>query len=194
VVGSGTPQRVAVVGTSGSGKTTMAQRLAERLGVPHVELDALHWGPEWTPAPRDVFRQRVAQALCGHAWTTDGNYSAVRDVVWSRAEAIVWLDYSLQVILWRVTTRTFRRVITQETLWGENRERISTSFFSRDSIILWALRTYRRRRREYPSLFTQPEYAHLQIVHLRSPRLARRWLESLEPGDPDPESRITRNT
>jgi adenylate kinase family enzyme len=181
VAGAAIPQRFAVIGTSGSGKTTMAQRLAECLGVQHVELDALHWGSDWTPASREVFRQRVCQALRGDAWTTDGNYSAVRDIVWDRAEAIVWLDYSLPVILWRVTTRTVRRIVTQEKLWGENRENFAASFLSRDSIILWALRTYRRRRREYPALFAQPQYAHLHIVRLRSPRLARRWLEGLEP-------------
>ncbi len=176
-----TPRRVAVVGTSGSGKTTMAQRLARRLAVPHVELDALHWGPDWTPAPREIFRQRVEQALAGEAWTTDGNYSAVRDIVWGRADAVVWLDYSLPVILWRVTSRTVRRTLTGEELWNGNRETLANSFFSRDSIILWALQTYRRRRREYPALLAEPAYAHLAVVHLRSPRAARRWLAGQRP-------------
>jgi adenylate kinase family enzyme len=175
------PQRVAVIGTSGSGKTTMAQRLAQRLQVPHVELDALHWDPNWTPVSREVFRQRVDQALCGEAWTTDGNYSAVRDIVWGRADTVVWLDYSLPLVLWRVTTRTIRRTLTREQLWNGNQEQFMTAFFSRDSIILWALNTYRRRRREYPLMFTRPEYAHLDIVHLRSARNARRWLNTQSP-------------
>jgi adenylate kinase family enzyme len=172
------PRRVAVVGTSGSGKTTLARRLAERLGIPHVELDALHWDLDWVPVPPEVFRERAAQALSGEAWTTDGNYSRVRDIVWGRADTVVWLDYSLPLVLWRVTRRTIRRVVTQEGLWGGNREQWGASFFSRDSIILWALRTYRRRRREYPILFSQPEYAHLQVVHLRSPQAARKWLRA----------------
>ncbi len=176
--GEDIPRRVAVVGTSGSGKTTLAQRLAQCLGVPHVELDALNWGPNWTPAPREILRERAAQALSGETWTTDGNYSAVRDIVWERADTLVWLDYPLPVIMGRVTWRTIRRIVLREELWNENRERFRGSFFSRDSIILWALRTYRRRRREYPVLFSQPEYAHLRIVHLRSPRAARKWLEA----------------
>jgi adenylate kinase family enzyme len=171
-------RRIAVVGTSGSGKTTMARRLARQLGVPHVEIDALYWEPNWTPAPREVLRQRVAQALGGETWTTDGNYSAVRDIVWGRADTIVWLDYSLPVVLWRVITRTMRRAATRETLWNGNQESFATAFFSRDSIILFALRTYHRRRRQYPSLFAQPEYSHLSAVHLRSPRAARRWLNA----------------
>jgi adenylate kinase family enzyme len=171
--------RVAVVGTSGSGKTTLACQLSERLGVPHVELDALHWGPDWTPATPEVFRERTAQALSGGAWVTDGNYGKVRDIVWGRADTVVWLDFPLSVILGRMARRTLRRLVLREVLWNQNRESFAGAFLSRDSIILWALRTYRRRRREYPVLLAQPEYAHLQVLHLRSPREARRFLESL---------------
>jgi adenylate kinase family enzyme len=167
-----------VVGTSGSGKTTLAHRLAQQLGIPHVELDALHWGPNWTHAPPDVFRERAAEALSGQAWTTDGNYSTVRDIVWERADTVVWLDYSLPVVMGRVTWRTLRRSIRREELWNENRERLQEALLSRDSIVWWALRTYNRRKKEYPNLFSQPEYAHLNIVHLRSPRAAREWLST----------------
>lgn len=170
-------RRVAVVGTSGSGKTTLASRLAQILGVSHVELDAVHWGPNWTPASPEIFRERTAQALRGDAWVTDGNYSAVRDIVWGRADTVVWLDYALPVILGRVLWRTLRRTLTREELWNENQERVREAFFSRESIILWALASYRRRRREYPILLDKPEHAHLAVVRLRSPRAARRWLD-----------------
>lgn len=175
----GSLQRVVVVGTSGSGKTTLASQLARRLGLPHVELDAIHWGPNWTPAPVDVLRKRVAGALSGEAWTVDGNYSRVRDIVWSRADTVVWLDYSLPVIMGRVIRRTVRRSLFREELWNENRERFRDSFFSRDSIILWSLQTYQRRRKEYPLLLSQPENAHLDLVRLRTPREADIWLQSL---------------
>lgn len=173
------PQRVAVVGTSGSGKTTLAQRLAQCLGVPHVELDALNWGPNWTPAPQDVFRASAWQALAGDAWVTDGNYRAVRDIVWNRADTVVWLDYPLVVVMARVTWRTIKRAVTREELWNGNRERFRKAVFGRESIVWWALSTYGRRRREYPLLFSQREYAHLRVVRLPSPRVARLWLESL---------------
>lgn len=171
-------QRIAVVGTSGSGKTTLARRLARRLGVPHVELDALHWGPNWTPVPSELFRERVQQALGGTAWTVDGNYSAVRDVVWSRADTVVWLDYPLPVVMGRVTWRTLRRSATRQELWSGNRERFR-AFWGRDSIVWWALSTYHRRKREYPILFSQLEHAHLYVVRLHSPAAARRWLARL---------------
>ena len=80
-----------VIGLSGSGKSTLAGQLAEILDCPHIELDALHWGPGWTPVPLELFRERTAQALGGEAWTTDGNYSKVRDIVWGRADTVVWL-------------------------------------------------------------------------------------------------------
>lgn len=83
------------------------------------------------------------------------------------------------MILWRVTRRTMRQFVTREKLWNENRERFREVFLSYDSIILWALRTYRRRRREYPVLFGKPEYAHLSIVQLHSPHATRLWLVDL---------------
>lgn len=176
----GCGRRIAVVGTTGSGKTTMARRIAGRLAIKHVELDALHWGPDWTPAPIERFRELTAQALDEDAWVVDGNYGKVRDIVWGGADTVVWLDYPLLVVLGRLVWRTLRRIITREELWQGNRERFPAQFASRDSLFLWALRTYPRRRREYPALLQRPEYAHLTVVHLRSPRAARNWLASLE--------------
>ena len=177
-------RRIAVVGTTGAGKTTLARGLAQGLGLRHVELDALYWEPKWTPATTDAFRKRAAQALSGDGWVVDGNYGQVRDIIWSRADTIVWLDYSLPVIFWRLVWRTFWRVGTQAELWNGNRERLREQFFSRDSLFLWALRTYRKRRGQYPMLFAQPEHAHLTVVHLCSPRATRAWLAGCATGGP----------
>ena len=174
-------RRVNVVGTSASGKTTFARTLAERLRVPHVELDALHWQPNWTEAPTDVLRQRVGDAVAGSEWVVDGNYSAVRDLVWDRAEAVVWLDFRLPTILWRYATRTRRRIRTREELWPGtgNRETLWNSLLKRDSLLWWILGTYRRRRRDYPRLLAaRPE---LTAIHLRSAREADQWLAGIEP-------------
>jgi adenylate kinase family enzyme len=173
-------QRIVVIGTTGSGKTTLATQLARRLGASHIELDALHWEPDWAAAPLDVFRARVTQALSLDSWVADGNYSKVRDIVWGRADSIVWLDYSLPVILGRLTRRTVHRIITREELWNGNRENLRGAFFSRDSIFLWALKTYRKQRRIYPPLFAQPEYHHLTIIRLPSPHVTNRWLDNIE--------------
>lgn len=162
-------RRVAVVGTSGSGKTTLARHLARRLDVPHVELDALHWEPNWTEAPREVLRERVSRALEGDAWVVDGNYSIVRDIVWTRADSVVWLDYSLPVIMWRLLLRTVRRIINREPLWNENRESLKMAL-SRKSILLWALQTYQENRTKYPAEIAR--HPHLQSYRLRHPREA----------------------
>lgn len=174
-------RRIVVVGTSGSGKTALARELSRRLGIPYVEIDALHWEPHWTTASLDVLRDRVAQAVGPAAWVVDGNYAKVRDLVWSRADAVVWLDFALPVILWRLARRTFTRVVTREALWGGNRERLQTALFSRDSVFLWALQTYRKHREAYPLLLTHPDFAHLTLVRLRSPRATRAWLSTFAP-------------
>ena len=177
---SALPRRIAVVGVSGSGKTTLARQLAARLGLVHIELDALYWEPGWAPAQRAVFRERAARVFQGDAWVVDGNHPEVRDIIWSRADTAVWLDYSLPLVMWRLTRRTFRRCATHEELWNGNQERsLRAHFFSRKSIFLWALRTYELRRREYPTLFSLPEYAQVRPIHLRSPRATQAWLEGL---------------
>ena len=171
--------RVNIVGVTGSGKTTFARQLAQHLSYPHIEMDALHWEPNWVEAPWEVFRARIDLALRGDTWVIDGNYSRARDIVWSRADTVVWLDYTLPLILWRLTIRTFRRVFMREDLWNGNRENFGTQFLSRDSLFLWVLQTYPRRRREYPDLFARPEHAHLCVVRLHSPRDADAWLKSV---------------
>jgi adenylate kinase family enzyme len=172
-------RRIAVIGVTGSGKTTLAQQLAAALQLAHVELDALHWGPGWTPTPADLFREKVGQALTAVAWVTDGNYSKVRDIVWQRADTVVWLDYPLPLILWRLLRRGVRRAGSQEPLWNGNRETWRGLFLSRDSLFLWALQSYGRRKREYPALLAQPAYAHLCLYHFHHPRQTARWLENV---------------
>ncbi|MGH2454107.1 MAG: AAA family ATPase [bacterium] len=173
-------RRIIVIGTTGSGKTAMARAIAERLAIPHVELDALNWGPDWTEVPREVFRQRVREAVAGTAWVVDGNYSKSRDIVWPRAETAVWLDFPLWVILWRLTRRTIARTLTREELWSGNRERFRTALLSRNSLFVWALQTYQRRRRGYPELLHRQEHAHLTVVRLRALRDAASWLDRLD--------------
>jgi adenylate kinase family enzyme len=175
-------QRIVVVGTSGSGKTTCASQLAQKLAIPHIELDALFWDANWTPALPLEFRARVTQALQNEGWVIDGNYSKVRDLIWQRATMVVWLDYSLWTIMKRLLKRTVIRIVQRKELWNGNRETWMNAVFSQESILLWALKTYRKNRRVYARLISQPEYTHMQFVHLRSPYATDEWLLGL-PGE-----------
>lgn len=98
--------RVAIVGTSCAGKSTLASVLAEQLAVPHIELDAHHWGLNWTPRPLELFRDSLDQATAEPRWVCAGNYRMVRDLVWQRATTIVWLDYSFPLVFRRALGRT----------------------------------------------------------------------------------------
>ncbi len=147
--------KIVVVGATGSGKTALARQIAERLGYRHIEMDALHWEPNWTEAPLDIFRARVDQALTGDNWVIDGNYSKVRDVVWSRADTIVWIDYPLPIIFWRLFWRTIRRIVARENLWGTNREGWR-AMFGRDSLFLWVLQSRPRHHRD--DRLAQPDH------------------------------------
>jgi adenylate kinase family enzyme len=172
-----TARRINVVGTSSVGKSTLAASIAAVLQVPHVELDSLYWEPNWTATPHDVLRERLGSAIAGDGWVVDGNYAMARDLVWARADAVVWLDLPLRTILWRYLRRTLRRVTRREELWGGNRERLSMHLFSRDSLLWWILTTYRMRRREYPVLLAA--HPDLLAVRLLSGRAADRWLADL---------------
>ena len=130
----------------------------------------------WTAALPEVFRERVSEALRGDRWVVDENYSGVRDIVWNRADTVVFLDYSFWLIMRRLLRRTWQRSLKQEELWNGNREDIRKSFLSQASIVLWMLRTYQENRKKYPLLFQRPEYAHLAVVHLQSPEIAEAWL------------------
>lgn len=172
-------RRTVVIGTSCSGKTTFAGRLAILLGVRHIELDELHWAQGWVERDDEDFRARARGACAGERWVSDGNYGQVRDIVWPRATAVIWLNYRFPLVLYRCLVRTIRRAVTREELFSGNRESFRMSFMSRDSIILWVIRTHHRRRRAYPALLADPAWSHLHVIVLTSPAETERFLHSV---------------
>ncbi|MBW8010591.1 MAG: hypothetical protein FVQ83_05015 [Chloroflexi bacterium] len=110
--------RIHVVGTTGSGKTYTAKKISEVLGIEHIELDAIHWGPNWSKPSSSEFRGKVKEALREQAWVENGNYGQGRDIIWRQLDTLVWLDYSLLSIMSQLIRRTLKRSFTWELLWS----------------------------------------------------------------------------
>lgn len=172
--------RVNVVGSSGSGKTTFARKLAAQLGVPHIEMDAVFWQPKWTQPSDEVFFERLSRALEGERWVLDGNYQRTTPIKWSRTQTVIWLDYSRVRKVLRVLRRTLARIVSQAEVWPGtgNRETLRT-LFSRDSIVFFALTSHAKLRERYVACMRDPSLASMHFVHLRTPDEAERFLAQL---------------
>ena len=140
----------------------------------------MFWGPKWSMAELPVFRSRVAEVVAGDRWIIDGGYSDVRDLVWARADTVVWLDYPLAVTLSRLVRRVVARIRDGGELWPGtgNRETIRNQFFARDPLVWFAIRTHRGRRKRIAAMLARPEYAHLEVHRFTRPADAERWLEA----------------
>jgi len=173
--------RLAVVGTSGAGKTTFATRFAERTGCLRIELDAINWQANWhdlfTHDPEE-FKRRTAAAVAAEAWVCDGNYGLVRPIVLSRATHLVWLDYERPVIMRRVIWRSLVRGVTRKPLFAGNREN-PLRWFAKDHPIRWAWDTFHERRKKYDALIASPDCARLAVLRVRHPQEANGALACL---------------
>jgi adenylate kinase family enzyme len=180
----GTPapgRRIAVVGTSGAGKTHVAQALAAILSIPYICNDAIIWRPRWQETPRAERINAIDAATGAGAWTFDGNLAARNPddkIVLKRCDTIVWLDLPRREVWSQVLWRTLKRVITREELWHGNRESLRM-MLSRDSILLYSVKTFSRRRAAYEMLFQDPELATKALIRLRSRREVEAWLKSV---------------
>lgn len=178
VLGSAFVRRVSVVGNSGSGKSTLARKLAAILGVPHLELDSVFHQPGWKPLPVDEFKELVAARTDEDGWVVDGNYGAVRPVVWARADTVIWLDLPRRTVMRQVTWRTVRRALTRQELWNGNREPVA-NFLRLDpeeSVISWAWHKHGEYRDRYAAAAKDPANAHLAFIRLGSRRDIDRFL------------------
>lgn len=172
--------KIVIIGKTGSGKTTLGRDLVERLGLVHIELDALYWEKGWVPADIEIFRQRIATSLSSTSrWVCDGNYSKARDLIWRQANTIVWLDYPLSFVFRNLWSRSIRRLLTKEKLWNENRESWRGLFFSKESLFLFSIKSHINHRRIFPELLASPKYTHLVKFHFVKPEQTQAWLEQL---------------
>ena len=175
-------RRVSVVGTSGAGKSTLSRALADALDADVVELDSVFHQPDWVPLPREEFRRRVAAMVAGERWVIDGNYtSQIQDLVWARADTVVWLDLPRRTVMRRIIWRSFLRAAARTELWNGNRERWR-NLFSLDkekSVIAWAWQTYAANRAKLEAARADQGNSHLEFVRLENPGAVRRFLQDL---------------
>ncbi len=160
-------QRVLVVGSSGSGKSTLARSLATRLRTTLVELDALQHGPGWVSRP--TFGEDVDAATQRSAWVVDGNYPVVRELLWSRADTVVWLDLARWLVEWRVVRRSFGRWVARTELWNGNREPSPLRWRHPEHPVRWSWEKHAEYRALYAARFADPAWAHLVRIRLRTP-------------------------
>lgn len=183
------PRRFHVIGNSGSGKSTLAACLAGVVPAPVVELDALNWEPGWVGLNETnpvEFERRIRAATAGNAWIVAGSYSGfAKRVFWDRVEYVVWLDFPVPVLIWRVLKRAWQRWRTRELLWGTNYERFwpQLAVWRRESLVWWIVTQQERKRREMRAAMTDPQWSHIRFVRLTSRVEIERFVALLRKAD-----------
>lgn len=173
-------KRIIVRGNCGSGKTTMAKALSEILGIEHTEIDANFHLPDWQERPREEFQQIMDAVVERECWIIDGNYRDTMTRHQTKADMIVWLDYSFMTTFIQLFKRTMRRMISQEELWSGNRESFRKQFFTRQSIFWWMIQTHSRRKRQCAEQVEELRGSPVEIVRFTKPRQADEWLAQLK--------------
>jgi len=175
-------RRIVVYGPAGSGKTYVAARIAQTIGVPHIELDALFWLPEWEEKSLEQFRDDVSAAINENAggWVCDGNYGRVRDIILPQADTVVWLRLPFYVVFWQLLKRTVTRSWKGDILWGYNRESWRQSFLSRDSLLLYVIKNWGRHIKKIEQDLKEIPHQAL-FVELRSVNDTEEFLATLMP-------------
>lgn len=172
------PRRIAILGSTGAGKSTLARRLGDVLRLPIVELDDLHFDENWATAPLETFRRRVERATASETWIAVGNYSKTRDLTWDRADLVIWLDYGWSRCLVQLGWRTSHRIVRRTRVCNGNVETLGRTV-SKDSLLLWFFESWPKKRREYERLFLELRSRDVTLVRLRSPRETRDFLAGL---------------
>lgn len=176
-------RRIAVIGTSGAGKSYVAEALAAKLGIPYVCNDAIIWRPDWVPTPREQRVKEMDAATRGPSWTFDGNLIATNledRFALVRCDTIVWLDLPRWQVWSQVTLRTLRGLITRKPHWRNGNVERWRIFFSAENIVWWSIKTFSERRKQYAALFRDPGYSSRALIRLRSRRAVDAWLSSVQ--------------
>ena len=171
--------RINVIGTSGSGKSTFSERIAKKLNIPYIELDALFWNANWTESTDEEFFPKIQKAVVEEDWVLDGNYSRTQDIKWQRVQMVVFLDLPFRIVLYRIVSRSLIRGYKGQELWAGNKESIWKHLFTRESMIWWVMKTFHKNRKRYTSLFDRMKNSKIQFVRLRSKKEVEDFISQL---------------
>lgn len=172
-------KKINVVGTTGSGKTTVAKTIAKILNQPHIEIDQIFWGPNWQkPTNRDFYDRLKLSLENSNAYVLDGNYTKTNSLKLSHVQTVVWLNLPLNQNFFQLVKRTLARLMDRTELWPGtgNTESIYSHLFTKDSIFYWFLKTYKGNQIAVKALAENPQWSHLQFIELTSPAQIQEFL------------------
>jgi adenylate kinase family enzyme len=172
--------KIVIIGACGAGKTTLAGRMSEKLGIDATDMDDLHWRPGWIEADRALFRADVTKAVSHERWIISGNYQkTAKELIWPYADTLIWIDYGFWRTLYQLLGRTMARIKDRKAICNGNYESLKLTF-SKDSIIFWYLKTYRQRQRDARALMNEKRYQNItHYIHLRTPDQTAGFLKGL---------------
>lgn len=176
--------RIVIIGASGSGKSTLARKLSIKLPITYIDMDALFWSPNWTLKSREEMRAIVdTHASAEGHWVTDGVFLNTSDITWPRADTIIWLDYALPFVLWRLFCRTTWRIWSRQRVCGNNVEgwRALFSWSEDENMMLMCFMQYWRIKKRFPVL--RGEYKEgRKVLVFKKESECDAWLEELGAG------------
>ena len=175
-------QRINVVGASGSGKSTFSRKLSTILSIPHVEMDAIFWQPNWPESDDNTFFSKLSAEISPLSnWVLDGNYTRSIPIKWEKVDLVIWLDYSFIKTVFQAIRRAISRAWSQKELWaGTGNKGTWRRLFSKDSIVLHTIKTHNKVRRKYDLLMLDKSYSHIEFVRFRSPKESEQFLNLIK--------------
>ncbi len=168
-------QRILLVGSSNSGKSTLGAFLYQTLDLPLVEIDELAWQPGWQMIATEALRLKIQTVVQQPAWILVGNYGSTQDLSWPKAELVIWLDLPRYVVVWRSIVRSIQRTLKRTPVCNGNYESFRRSFLQRDSIILWVWNHYHIIQQRYAAKVQCTADEGPVILRLRTRREVRRF-------------------
>ena len=171
-------KRINVIGTSGSGKSQFSSRLATKLEIQYIEMDAIFWLPNWQHLELEDFIAVLKPLLEQESWVLDGNQSKTNSFKWQYVDTIVWLDYGFFRTFRQMLVRSVKRAYSKQEVWQGtgNKESFRRNFFSSDSVVLWMLHNYWKTKKKYAKLFSNPPAPEIKYVRITSPKQAEEFL------------------